>query len=84
MNALATSRAADGFDRISWTVADILGMQAAGFIDEDANFELWEGEIVPMNAKYNRHELWKRNVIRLLIRALPEEIAVSVEPSVFS
>ena len=83
MYALATSRAAEGFDRLSWTVADVLAMQAAGFIDDDANFELWEGEIVPMNAKYNRHELWKRELIRLLIRAAPDDLVVSVEPSVF-
>ena len=57
VHALATTRAAEGLDRMSWTVADVLALEAAGFIDEDANFELWEGEIVPMNAKYNRHEL---------------------------
>ncbi len=83
MNALATTRAAEGFDRIAWTVADILGLQAAGFIDEDANFELWEGEIVPMNAKHNRHEIWKRELVRLLVRALPDELAVGIEQSVF-
>ena len=83
MNALATTRAAEGFDRVSWTVADVVAMQAAGFIDEDANFELWEGEIVPMNAKLNRHELWKRELNRILTRAMPDELVVSVEPSVF-
>ena len=83
MNALATSRAAEGLDRISWTVADIFSLQAAGFIDEDANFELWEGEIVPMNAKNNRHELWKRALVRLLARALPDELAIGIEQSVY-
>ena len=83
MNALATSRAAEGLDRISWTVADVLAMEAAGFIAEDLNYELWEGEIVPMNAKHNRHELWKRELVRLLARALPDELAVGIEQSVY-
>ena len=83
MNALATSRAAEGFDRISWTVQDVFDLQAAGFIDDDASFELWEGEIVPMNAKHNRHELWKRALVRLFNRSLPDELAVGIEQSVY-
>ena len=83
MNALATSRAAEGLDRISWTVADILGLQVAGVLDEDARFELWEGEIVPMSPKHNRHELWHRTLLRLLGRALPDSLAVSGDFSVY-
>lgn len=83
MNALATSRAAEGLDRVSWTVAEVLNLQAAGFIDEDANYELWEGEIVPMNAKHNRHELWKSALVRLFNRALPDDLAVGIEQSVY-
>ena len=45
------TRAAEGFDRRSFTVAEILRMQDAGIIAEDENFELIEGEIVPMQAK---------------------------------
>ena len=83
MNALATSRAAEGFDRIAWTVTDVFGMQAAGFIDEDAKFELWEGEIVPMNAKHNRHEIWKTELLDILIRSRPDDVRVRAETSVF-
>lgn len=83
MNALATSRAAEGLDRIAWTVSDVLRMVEAGVIDEGAGFELWEGEIVPMSPKRNRHELWHRALYRWLARALPEHLAVSSEPSVF-
>jgi hypothetical protein len=42
------TRAADGFDRRSLTVAEILRMQDAGIISEEENFELIEGEIVPL------------------------------------
>jgi hypothetical protein len=53
------TRAAEGFDRRSFTVAEILRMQDAGIIAEDENFELIEGEIVPMQAKTHVHELLK-------------------------
>jgi Putative restriction endonuclease len=43
--------AAEGFDRRSFTVAEILRMQDAGLLPEEENFELIEGEIVPMRAK---------------------------------
>ncbi len=53
------TRAAEGFDRRSFTVAEILRMQDAGVIAEDENFELIEGEIVPMQPKTHVHELLK-------------------------
>jgi hypothetical protein len=37
------TRAAEGFDRRSFTVAEILRMQDAGIIAEDESFELIEG-----------------------------------------
>ena len=83
MNALATSRAAEGFDRISWTVQDVFDLQAAGFIQEDASFELWEGEIVPMKAKRNRHEIWKTELLDILIRSRPDDVRVKAETSVY-
>ncbi len=56
------TRAAEGFDRRSFTVAEILRMQDAGIIAEDENFELIEGEIVPMQAKTHVHERIKVGV----------------------
>ena len=37
------TRAAEGFDRRSFTVAEILRMQDAGIVSEEENFELIEG-----------------------------------------
>jgi ADP-ribosylglycohydrolase len=51
------ARAAEGFDRRSFTVAEILRMQHAGIISEDEDFELIEGESVQMRAKTHAHEL---------------------------
>jgi hypothetical protein len=53
------TRAAEGFDRRSFTVAEVLRMQDAGIISDDENFEPTEGEIVPMQAKIYVHEVIK-------------------------
>jgi hypothetical protein len=60
------TRAAEGFDRRSFTVAEILRMQDAGIIPEEENFELIEGEIVPMQAKTHAHEL-KKSALTLAV-----------------
>ena len=66
------TRAAEGFDRRSFTVAEILRMQDAGIISEEENFELIEGEIVPMQAKSHAHELIKSALNIAIARALPQ------------
>ena len=68
------TRAAEGFDRRSFTVAEILRMQDAGIISEDENFELIEGEIVPMEAKSHVHELIKSALNIAIARALPDHL----------
>ncbi|MBI5941705.1 MAG: Uma2 family endonuclease [Caulobacterales bacterium] len=83
MNVPIRTRAAEGLDRRAFTVADVRAMIAAGIMDPDEPVELWEGEFVPMNAKHNRHEIWKRRLARRLILGLPESIAVAVEPSFY-
>ncbi len=74
MRANAT-RAAEGFDRRSFTVAEVLRMQDAGIISEDENFELIEGEVVPMRAKTHVHELIKSALNTAIARALPVRLA---------
>ena len=73
------TRAAEGFDRRSFTVAEILRMQDAGIISEDENFELIEGEIVPMQAKTHIHELIKSALTLGVARALPDNLGLGVE-----
>jgi len=77
------TRAAEGFDRRSFTVAEILRMQDAGIISEDENFELIEGEIVPMQAKTHVHELLKSALNLGIARALPENLWMGVETSIY-
>src|SRR5580658_3073647 len=79
----AVTRAAEGFDRRSFTVAEILRMQDAGIIAEDENFELIEGEIVPMQAKSHIHELLKSALNLELARNLPRHLWFGVETTIY-
>ena len=84
MNVPLHTRAAEGYDRRAFTVEDVRAMVRAGVMEEDESVELWEGELVPdMSSKNNRHELWKRHLNRWLVRGLPDEIAIAVEPSLY-
>src|SRR5271157_6300492 len=77
------TRAAEGFDRRSFTVDEILRMQDAGIISEDENFELIEGEIVPMQAKTHVHELIKSALTLGVTRALPDRLWFGVETTLY-
>ncbi len=77
------TRAAEGFDRRSFTVAEILRMQDAGIISDDENFELIEGEIVPMQAKTHVHELIKSALNIGVARALPNDLWLGVESTIY-
>ncbi len=79
----SVTRAAEGLDRRAFTVDDILRMQDAGIISENENFELVEGEIVPMGPKYAAHELIKSDVGMALARACPPDLIVGFESSIF-
>lgn len=65
------------------SVRDIYALQEQGLIDDRDNFELIEGEIIPMAAaKFSHHEAMKSRLIEALILAKPSEVALFVEPSV--
>jgi Uma2 family endonuclease len=65
------------------TVADILRLQDEGVIGDEENFELIEGEIVPMAAmKSSAHDRIKNRIVRRLNRTLPDTIGVFVESSI--
>jgi len=79
----SVTRAAEGFDRRSFTVDEILRMQEAGIISDDENFELIEGEIVPMQAKTHVHELLKSALTLGVARALPDRLWLGVETTIY-
>ena len=48
-------------------MAELYALVDPGVLDEDSPFELIDGELLAMSPKHNRHEVWKRNMVRLLI-----------------
>lgn len=78
---LPTTRAGEGYDRHAWTVDQLFAMVDVGLLWEGAPVELIEGELLAVNAKYNEHEIWKRNMAYFLIMSLNRRFAVSVEPT---
>ena len=82
MNVIAT-RAAEGFPRRSFTVAEIRRMVEAGIIAEDENFELIEGELVPTSPKGNQHEVVKAALIRVFASETSTDYRIAVETSLY-
>jgi Uma2 family endonuclease len=79
----ATTRAAEGFARRAFTVAEIEAMQEQGIFHPDEKFELVEGEIVPLQSKSPVHEMIKETLNRLLVRSLPDGLWLGVERTIF-
>lgn len=81
MNVIAT-RAAEGLDRRSFTIADIRRMVDAGIIAENENIELIDGELVPMSPKGNQHEVIKGALTRVLAQS-PKTLRLAVETTLY-
>ena len=77
------TQAAEGIARRAFSVKDVLRMQKAGVIGPDEKFELVEGEIVPMQSKTHVHELIKVHLNILIARALPDDLWMGVETSLY-
>jgi Uma2 family endonuclease len=75
--------AADEPRRRSLSVADIERMIEAGIISEDENFELIEGEIIPMGPKSHAHERIKSALFIAMSNSLPRDLWLGVESSIF-
>ena len=77
------TQAAEGFPRRAFSVKDVLRMQKTGVIGPDEKFELVEGEIVPMQSKSHVHELIKSDITFKLVRAMPEDLWLGIESSMY-
>lgn len=82
MNVVVT-RAAEGLARRSFTVDEILRMVEAGIIAEDENFELIDGELVPMSPKGNQHEIIKAALLRIMAVRAPTDLRLGIETSLY-
>jgi hypothetical protein len=70
MSAVWT-RAAEGFPRRAFTVADVRRMIDAGVLGEEEKFELIHGEIVPAPPSRDPHERIKSALVAAITRWLP-------------
>lgn len=73
----------EGLTRRPLTVAEVRRMVDAGIIAEDENFELIDGEVVPMPPKGNQHEVIKSALTRVLARLSPDTVRLGVETSIY-
>ncbi len=73
------TRAAEGLPRRRFTVAEIEAMVAAGILDEDEHIELIGGEVVPMAAKGNRHEVVKIALNRYWSKRISDDFILAQE-----
>jgi Uma2 family endonuclease len=74
-----TTTAAEGLPRRRFTVEEIEQITAAGIFLEDERFELIGGEIVPMQAKGNRHEIVKAALTLYWAGKLPSDLLFVTE-----
>jgi Uma2 family endonuclease len=58
-------------------------MVEAGIIAEDENFELIEGELVPMSAKGNQHEVIKAALNRIFATDATNHLRLAIETSLY-
>ncbi len=58
-------------------------MTRAGILVDEDRVELIGGELYPMAPKGNRHEMMQRRLTRFLSRVVRDDVAVSVEPSLY-
>lgn len=73
------TRGAEGMDRRGFSMDEIFAMQEAGILDPDEKFEVFDGEIVPMNAQNMPHMQWKSQIARWLYAHLPKTLGVVQE-----
>jgi Uma2 family endonuclease len=77
---LPTTQAAEGLPRLRWSVTDLDRLIEIGVLAEDDRVELIGGELVPMAAKGNRHEVVRGAFNNWLRRHLPQELDYHSEP----
>jgi Uma2 family endonuclease len=76
---LPTTQAAEGVPRLRWTLAGFERLIELGIFTEDDRIELIEGELVPMAAKGNRHELVRDELLNWMMDHKPASVRISAE-----
>jgi Uma2 family endonuclease len=74
-----TTQAAEGVPRMRWTLAEFERLIEVGILTEDDRVELIQGELVPMAAKGNRHELVRDEIMNWMMERKPANLRLSSE-----
>jgi Uma2 family endonuclease len=74
-----TTQAAEGVPRLRWTLAEFERLIDLGIFTEDDRIELIQGELVPMAAKGNRHELVRDELLNWMVERKPSTLRLSSE-----
>src|SRR5262245_45074474 len=74
-----TTQAAEGVPRLRWTLAEFERLIELGIFTEDDRIELIQGELVPMAAKGNRHELVRDELTNWMMERKPATLRLSTE-----
>jgi Uma2 family endonuclease len=74
-----TTQVADGVPRMRWTLAEFERLIEVGILTEDDRIELIQGELVPMAAKGNRHELVRDEIMNWMMERKPATLRLSSE-----
>src|SRR6185503_803587 len=74
-----TTQAAEGVPRLRWTLDQFERLIELGIFGKDDRIELIRGELVPMAAKCNRHELARDELMNWIMRRLPGTLRLSSE-----
>jgi Uma2 family endonuclease len=72
-----TTQVADGVPRMRWTLAEFARLIEVGILTEDDRVELIQGELVPMAAKGNRHELVRDEIMNWMMERKPLTLRLS-------
>ena len=72
-------KGSDGLNRRAFTAEDVRRMVKARIIDEHENVELVDGELIAMSPKGYAHDRVRDELNWALIRAVDDEVGVSVE-----
>jgi Uma2 family endonuclease len=74
-----TTQAAEGVPRMRWTLAEFERLIEVGILAEEDRVELIQGELVPMAAKGNRHELVRDEIMNWMMERKPATLRLSSE-----
>ncbi len=78
-NQLPTTQAAEGLPRLKWSLARFEQLIELGVFTKHDRLELIGGELVPMSAKGNRHEVVRDEIHQWLSDNRPKGVRHSIE-----